>query len=346
MTTPPKGGAGLQPAPPITPPTPAPPSIANGNAAAAAHEAVHSRSVEPAIPTATMSPVRRIPALAWLIPIAALALAAVLAYQAISNRGPTIAITFDNGAGIQPDDPVTYRAVEVGRVRSVSLSPDLQHVIVHVQLTPDAASIATEGTMFWVVRPEVSLTRVSGLETLLGPRYIAVEPATPRGRPMRAFVGLDTQPRISQNSVPGLALTLRSQRLGSVSEGSPVSFREMKVGVVTSVELAADARTIDIQLRIDPHHAHLIRTNTKFWNASGIGLDLGLLGGVKLKAESLEAVIAGGIAFATPTKAGEPVASGHSFEMEPQPVDDWMKWAPDLTPPALSPTDTISTPAP
>jgi paraquat-inducible protein B len=316
----------------VSPPSPPPPSPpANGDALPRERTALRSGDAA-AVPTSTLTPTRRVPFLAWLVPVAALALAATLALQAMNRRGPTIAITFESGAGIQVDDPVTYRAVEVGRVRSVSLSPDLQHVIVNVQLTPDAASIAAEGAMFWVVRPEVSLTRVSGLETLLGPRYIAVEPASPPGRPARAFVGLDRPPRLALGAAPGLDLTLRSQRLGSVSEGSPVSFREMKVGTVTSVALAPDARSIEIQLRVDPQHAHLVRSNTKFWNASGIGLDLGLLGGVKLKAESLEAVISGGIAFATPTRAGEPVTSGHVFEMEPAPVEDWAKWTPDLTP--------------
>jgi len=329
MTTPHTRGTGFQPAPPPSSTPPTPPAT-NGDTPSP------STPGPVAPPTSLLVPTRRVPLFAWLIPLAALIFAAVLAYQAAANRGPTIAITFSSGAGIQPDDPVTYRDVEVGRVRSVSLSPDLRHVVVTVRLTPDAAPLATEGTAFWVVRPEVSLTRVSGLETLLGPRYIAVEPANPVGKPARAFVGLDRPPRTRPGSIPGLEITLRSPRLGSVSEGSPVLFREMKVGTVTGVVLAPDARSIEIQVRIEPQHAHLVRTNTRFWNASGIGLDMGLLGGVQLKAESLEAVISGGIAFATPTKAGDPVASGHTFDMEPQPVDGWIKWTPDLTPPPPS----------
>lgn len=290
----------------------------------------------PPPPTSSLHPTTRL-SLAWLVPIAALALALALAWQAYSARGSTIAITFASGAGLQPGDPVTYRSVEVGRVESVSLSPDLRHVIVHARLTPDAAALAREGTQFWIVRPEVSLTRVSGLETLLGPRYIAAEPGDGAGKPRYAFTGLDTPPRLPASSSGGgggLDLTLRSPRLGSVSEGSPVSFREMKVGVVTSVALAPDARHITIGVHIDPPFAHLVRTNTRFWNASGIGLDLGLLGGVKLKAESLESILAGGIAFATPTKPGDAVKSGHTFDMDPGMPDDWQKWAPDLTPSA------------
>jgi paraquat-inducible protein B len=287
-------------------------------------------------PTSIVTPTRRL-SLAWLVPVAALVLAGALAWQAYSSRGSLIAITFASGAGLRPGDPVTYRSVEVGRVESVSLSPDLRHVVVHARLTRDAAALAREGTQFWIVRPELSLTRVSGLETLLGPRYIAAEPAEQPGPVRHAFTGLDTPPRLrmSPGSSGGLDLTLRSPRLGSVSEGSPVSFREMKVGVVTSVALAPDARHITIGVHIDAPYAHLVRTNTRFWNASGIGLDLGLIGGVKLKAESLESILAGGIAFATPTKAGEPVKSGHVFDMEAATPDDWQRWTPDLSPPTV-----------
>lgn len=317
-------------------PSPAPP----GPAAAAAPPPTDTHSPMPSAPpppTSTLHPPSRL-SLAWLVPIAALILALALAWQAYSSRGSTIAITFASGAGLQPGDPVTYRSVEVGRVESVSLSPDLRHVIVHARLTPDASALAREGTQFWIVRPEVSLTRVSGLETLLGPRYIAAQPGDPGGKPRYAFTGLDTPPRLpapGSGGGGGLDVTLRSPRLGSVSEGSPVSFREMKVGVVTSVALAPDARFITIGVHIDQPFTHLVRTNTRFWNASGIGLDLGLLGGVKLKAESLESILAGGIAFATPTRAGDPIQSGHIFDMDPAMPDDWQRWTPDLSPPTV-----------
>jgi len=98
---------------------------------------------------------------------------------------------------------------------------------------------------------------------------------------------------------------------------------------VVGVELAADAKAVEISVRIEPVYAHLVRDNTRFWNVSGIGLDLGI-GGLKLRAGSLESVLAGGIAFATPLKPGVQVDAGARFELADVPEDAWLKWAPEM----------------
>lgn len=272
----------------------------------------------------------------WFVPVLAVALVGVLFFQAYSQRGPWIEITFANGDGLRAGDPVSYRGVQVGKVREVALAPDLASVTARVELNKDAAGLAVAGTRFWVVRPELSLTRVSGLETLLGPRYIEAEPgpgAAGGAAAARKFEGLRTPPRGVTPGSPGtgagLDLVLSAARLGSVTAGSPVVYRELRVGTVVGVELAADAKAVEISVRIEPVYAHLVRDNTRFWNVSGIGLDLGI-GGLKLRAGSLESVLAGGIAFATPLKPGVQVDAGARFELADVPEDAWLKWAPEM----------------
>jgi len=51
-------------------------------------------------------------------------------------------------------------------------------------------------------------------------------------------------------------------------------------------------------VHIEPDYVHLINTSTRFWNASGITLRGGL-SGVEVKSESLQTLLAGGIAFET-----------------------------------------------
>lgn len=271
----------------------------------------------------------------WFVPVLAVGLVGVLFFQAYAQRGPLITINFSNGEGLRAGDPVSFRGVQVGKVREVLLTPDLAGVSARIELTKDAAGLAVEGSRFWIVRPELSLTRVSGLETLLGPRYIEAEPG-PEGSPVaRSFVGLQSPPRSAGRGLPGaeggLELTLSGVRLGSVTPGSPVVFREVRVGSVLAADLSPDSRSVDVQVRIDPAYVHLVRDNSRFWNVSGIGLDLGL-GGLKMRAGSLESVLAGGIAFATPTKPGATVEPGHRFELAESADDAWLKWTPDLSP--------------
>lgn len=280
------------------------------------------------------------------MPIAAIIIAAVLLVQAQAERGRTIRIRFEDGGGIQANDPVMYRGVHAGRIKAVTLAPDLNGVLVSVELRRDAQSIAVDGSKFWVVRPVVSLTRVSGLETLIGPRYIEVDPGPASAAIRTDFVGversptgLDGTPRRRGESASGggkLLLVVQAAKRGSVTVGSPVFYRDVKVGVVTAFELSDDARTVDMNVSIEAEYAGLVRTNTRFWNASGIGVDFGFSSGFSLKAGSIESVFAGGIAFATPTKAGTRAQPGTKFKLENEAEKNWWEWSPDLSEPDLS----------
>jgi paraquat-inducible protein B len=283
----------------------------------------------------------------WFVPVLAVALVGVLFFQAYSQRGLWIEIEFANGEGLRAGDPVSYRGVQVGKVREVVLAPDMTSVTVRVELNKDAAGLAVAGTTFWVVRPELSLTRVSGLETLLGPRYIEASPPTGGAGPVaggaavvKKFEGLRSPPRGVSPGSPGtgagLDLVLSATRLGSITPGSPVVYREVRVGTVVGAILADDAKRVEIAVRIDPPHAHLVRDNSRFWNVSGIGLDLGI-SGLKLRAGSLESVLAGGIAFATPSRPGVAAEAGARFELADAPEDAWLKWEPELKAEITSP---------
>lgn len=271
----------------------------------------------------------------WLVPIGALVAAAVLGYQAYAARGPVVTVVLAAGDGIGEGDPVTYRDVQVGRVRGVALAEGLTRVAVTIEFNPDAAGLAVEGTKFWIVRPEVSAARISGLDTLLGPRYIAVEPGS--GPRADRFVGLARAPVLVPSDTPAadaLTLVLQSPHRGSLSVGSPVSYRGIKVGAVTDVQMSYDARAVDISVAIDPSYAALVRSNTKFWKQSGIGADFGWWRGFSVRTGSLESVLAGGIELATPTRAGPPVPNGSKFILHDEPEADWYQWSPALLEPA------------
>lgn len=267
---------------------------------------------------------------AWLAPIAAVVVAGVLFVQAGRERGPTIEVRFNDGQGVKPGDALHYRGVQVGQVRGVTLAEDLSAVVLSIELLRGAQGLAREGARFWIVRPEVSVTRVSGLETLLGPRYVAAEPGS--GPPAREFVGLERAPP-ERGPEGGRVLVLRAGHRGSVVAGSAVTYRGMKVGAVRSVEMSRDARHIEVVVVIEPAYAHLPRTNSRFWDAGGIGVDFGLMSGLTMQARSLEAMLAGGVAFATPTRPGDVVADGHGFALDAKPESAWLDWQPDLTPP-------------
>lgn len=249
------------------------------------------------LPEARVVPAERL-SLVWLLPILALVVGGWLAYKTWSEQGPTITIGFQDAAGLQAGKTkVKFKDVDIGQVTSIHVTEDLQGVRVAAQLTSSAEPYLTEKTRFWVARPRITASRVSGLETLFSGAYIAVDPVL-EGKPTRHFEGLADPPVITTNE-PGSRFRLRSPTLGSLNLGSPVYYRHIQVGQVVNYELDSDGEAVTIDIFITKPHDRLVYVNTRFWNASGIDLSL-TADGVNLDTESLISVLLGGVAFDTP----------------------------------------------
>lgn len=286
-------------------------------------------ATEPTPPDALIVPARRW-SWAWLVPLIVLGLLVVLGFQAARDRPLTVTIRFAQGFGLRPGDPVACKGVQIGEVREVRLAADAQSVIVKAALSRDASEIAVEGSRFWVVRPEVSLRGVSGLDAILGPRSLAVEPGPIAAKHLTTFTGLDDAPPLPDPTDGSLLLTLRATRRGSLGPGSPVTYRDVQVGQVLHARLADDATVVELAVAIEPSYAPLVRENTRFFNASGISADWRWFGGLDVRTDSLESVITGGIGLATPNKPGPRVGNGRVFDLADTPDADWLKWQPQI----------------
>lgn len=266
----------------------------------------------------------------WLVPLGAAFTLAVFAWQALAMRGPLVKIEFSDGAGIAAGDPVSYRGVRVGDVTAVKLGDHLTKVVVEARLRRDAAGLAAEGSQWWIVRPEISAGRVAGLEALLGPRYLEVIPGN--GPVKRAFAGLDHSPgggRDAQSAASGaLEVILEAQQRGSLAVDSPVLYRGMRVGSVRSISLGGTSQSVDVVAVIDAEYRSLVRANSKFWSAGGIGVDFGLMRGLSVRAGSLESLVVGAVAFATPTKLGDEIENSHRFPLAAESKQEWLDWSP------------------
>lgn len=279
-------------------------------------------------PPPQISRTGRIP-LVWIVPLAALVIAAAMIIAEYRTHGPEIVIDFADGAGIEAGKThVDYKGVSVGIVREVGLKPDLSGVSVRVRLDRSAADLATEGAKFWVVQPEISFGAIRGLDTILtGPRLNVIPGEGPRAN---HFTGLERAP-LPRGRDGSRSFILESERLGSLKPGSPVFYREVEVGVVEGSRLAVDSTAVRVRIRIEAPYVDLVRTNSRFWNAGGFDFKLSLLG-AQLKNTSLESLVNGGIAFATPdTDPLAPTAEpGTVFDLTHEPEKAWLKWRPRI----------------
>lgn len=250
----------------------------------------------------------------WILPIFALLIGMWFLFKTYTQEDIPIEIEFETGDGIELDKTeVVYKGIPVGVVSNMVPKEDLTGVIVTAYIQRTASKFLNTETDFWLVKPRISLSGVSGIDTLFSGNYIGMQPGL-NGKSTRSFVALPDPPPISLNS-PGLHLTLRSDELGSISEGSEVLYRKIPVGRVQSYRLNPEENGVEIQIHILKEFQHLVKKGSRFWNASGINVK-GNLSGIKMRTESISSVISGGIAFSNPEGVDETLAeSGDSFDL-------------------------------
>ncbi len=256
--------------------------------------------------------------LVWLIPLVAALAGGWLVYKTLSERGPRVTVSFRSAEGLEKGKTrVRYKDVEVGKVRDIQLSDDLQRVEVTLDLNRSLGAHLGSDSRFWIVRPRISSSGVSGLTTLLSGIYVAVDPGSAADGARARYTGLDEPPRI-ESSAAGSTFLLSADSLGSLDVGAPVYLRQIQVGEVVQYALREDGRGVMLTVFIRAPYDRLVRGNTRFWNASGFHFAV-TSEGVQAHIESLAALLAGGIAFETPDdlEAGEPAGPDTIFPLYP-----------------------------
>jgi paraquat-inducible protein B len=251
------------------------------------------------LPQATVVPKKRARlSVVWIIPILVAVVAIGVAIQRTLNEGPTITIVFKAAEGIEAGKTfIKYKDVSIGQVTAVQLTDDYGKVEVKAKIAKSAQGLIAEDAKFWVVRPIVSLSGISGLSTLFSGNYIGFD-AGKSDRSQRTFTALDVPPIITGQ--PGRQFVLNADDLGSLAIGSPIYYRRLPVGQVIAYDLAADGKSVQIKVFVNAPYDKYVTSETHFWNASGLDVSVNA-NGVNVHTESVAALLVGGLAFDTPS---------------------------------------------
>ncbi|HTT75809.1 MAG TPA: MlaD family protein [Candidatus Binataceae bacterium] len=270
---------------------------------------------EPPLPpvpeSRAVSQARTRPSVVWLIPIVAALAGVWVAVTRILSEGPTITIVFQSADGLEAGKTkIKYNGVDIGTVTAIRLSDDHEHVITTAQMAPKTQDFLVEDTKFWVVRPRISGANVTGLGTLISGAYIGLEIGSSK-QPKRDFVALETEPIVT-GQVPGRFFILKTADLGSLDTGTPVYFRRLQVGQVTSYKLDKDGKLLTVQVFVRAPYDQYVNPETRFWHASGVDVSL-TASGLQVRTQSMLSILIGGIAFETPATAPlEPPAEANT----------------------------------
>lgn len=251
---------------------------------------------EQALPEPDVRKSRRF-SIVWLIPLLAALIGVWLAVKSFQETGPTITIIFKSAEGLVPGKTeIKYKDVTVGKVENIQLSEDLSQVLVTAVMRREIGSHLTRDTRFWVVRARVAAGEVSGISTLLTGAYIGMIPGS-GGKTVYRFEGLDKPPAVPQDT-PGREFQLRASQLGSLDIGAPIYYRQVRVGRITHVDMAADGSAVMLNVFVEAPYHNQVKRNTRFYNASGLDLSISAEG-VRVDTPSLSSLIVGGISFFT-----------------------------------------------
>lgn len=262
---------------------PATPKAASSNSAVAA--------------TTTQAKVHRITQWSpiWIVPLLAVLIGLWMLVYTYQNQGPQLTLLASNAEGIiSGKTTIKSRSVDVGKVMSVELSQDLNQVVIKARMNPGTEPMLNDESQLWVVKPSVGRGGVTGLNTLLSGAYIELQPG--KASTAKYYYELLESPPIAPPDAPGVRVFLTSADATSLSVGDPVLYRGYDVGTVELGEFDPQARSMRYQLFIRAPYDALVTDNVRFWQASGMALDMSAEG-VRIEMASVTTLLSGGVTF-------------------------------------------------
>ena len=253
----------------------------------------------------------------WLIPIFAMMVGAWFVYSDYKQQGTEIVLHFNSAEGIVAGKTkIRHLSINVGEVTKVELNEALDAVEVRARMHPDVVPLLQEDTRFWVVRPRIGASGISGLGTLLSGAYINFNRGVSQ-IPTRTFIG-EEEPPVSPASADGLRVRLRSDSGSAMHVGQPVLYKSYRVGQVESAYFDHKTEQLIAQLFIEAPYHTLLNTQSRFWNVSGVRVK-SRASGFEVETGSLESMLIGGVSFDVPegSEEGEGIADNAMFDLYP-----------------------------
>jgi len=232
----------------------------------------------------------------WIVPFIALLIAGWLAYQYYAQLGPEIKIVFPKNEGLQAgQSQIKYRDVPIGTVKKIVLQEDGEGVTIVARMDKSAVPYINKNAKFWIVKPEVGMSGVSGLDTLLSGTYINMYSKKDNTDFKDTFIGLDSAYYVTEE---GAYFHLNASDGYNIKKGTPVYYKNIIVGQVEYMNIALDSKSVDIIIFVNKAYIPYIHTDSKFWLNSAVDVDFSN-GRLDVNVAPISYLIQGGISFSS-----------------------------------------------
>ena len=253
----------------------------------------------------------------WIIPIIILCILSWIGYESYMKKGTTISVVFKTAEGLKEGvTTLEYKGLKLGKVRKIGIHEDLKSVKVSILVKSEVAKyVANESSQFWIKKPTISLTKISGLSTLISGYKIEISPKFKThkefedGKKQLSFIGLDSQP---DNALVdnGYYISLLVNNHDSIEIGTPIFYNKFQIGEIVSKDFKEE--NVFIKAYIYDKFNHLVNKSSSFVMNNALKVNYGP-GGLNIEVDSLYSALVGGITVSTKNKTDEKIKVNENY---------------------------------
>ena len=242
-------------------------------------------------------------------------------------KGRYFTLVAEDAESLSIGAPILYRRIKVGEITGFDLGPDREKIITKILVYRKYTDLVHANSVFWKsggleINAGLDGIKVEtgSIEALVAGGITFTNPPSKRqfapaaeGTSFPVYAKYDEAVKKTPAlQTQGITVRLRSQDgTRGVTIGSPVLYKDVRVGRVKAFRLDKKGNSVLIDVFIRKPYSHLLQSTSLFYDVSGVTIRGGL-SGVKLETGSVKSILSGGIAFFTPAP-GEPAVNGSEY---------------------------------
>ncbi len=224
----------------------------------------------------------------------------------------------NNATGLNAGDSVYYKGIKIGNISALIVSANGQFIKTTINIQTQYQYLVSSNSQFYLLTGlHVNASILKGIDIHSVPLDNIINggiglynklPVTKKSKqkPLKKAIKFRLYSSLSMAKlgkkvfIPAKYIVVVSKVLPSVTTGSPVYYHKFPIGKISSFTINKSG-LMHTKLLIKGEYKHLIDNKSIFWNVSGLKINAGL-SGLKIEAESLLSITAGGIAVAQGNK--------------------------------------------
>jgi len=245
--------------------------------------------------------------------------------KSVDEQYVNITFLSKEDTGLKIGSSIIYKSINIGQISDMKLVDD--EIVLDALIIKKYKNLLAKDSIFWIEDISININNIKNPSAIISGAFVKLLKGKSTEISNKFYIN-HTAP-VSTVKKEGLRVVVKASKLSSLTIGSPVFYRQIKIGSVEAYRLSEDSKGVELKLFIDKCYTYLIRKNSIFYNATAIGMDISLFG-VKISTETISTMINGGITMVVPNIPEEKVEELYEFKLYDKPEEDWLDYTPEL----------------